>query len=161
MCGGASLYTRRYSRCTLVTDSNLASHRTHWTFLCTVTFRLAWADLLLRSSWCCVITCVCTPWNIILRKRGQFSFYLVKISHLYLVLLLSCDRSGVHHDFTDTLYIDQWEKMQLFQCMATLSLWLLICVALGERTCTISHCACKMHQLSPCSTVCYLLQMAN
>src|SRR5258705_6697273 len=60
---------------------------------------------LLRSSWCCVITCVRTPLHIILRKLGEFSFYLVKISHLYLVLLLPCDRSKVHHDLRDTLYI--------------------------------------------------------
>ncbi|GBM46882.1 hypothetical protein AVEN_10725-1 [Araneus ventricosus] len=33
-------------------------------------------------------------------KPGEFSFYLVKMSPVYLVSLLSCDRSKVHHDFT-------------------------------------------------------------
>ncbi|GBM07241.1 hypothetical protein AVEN_25495-1 [Araneus ventricosus] len=37
-------------------------------------------------------------------KPGEFSIYLVKMSPIYLVSLLSCDRSKVHHDFTDTLY---------------------------------------------------------
>ncbi|GBM16995.1 hypothetical protein AVEN_67192-1 [Araneus ventricosus] len=37
-------------------------------------------------------------------KPGEFSFYLVKMSPIYLVSLLSCDRPKVHHDFTDTLY---------------------------------------------------------
>ncbi|GBN77968.1 hypothetical protein AVEN_256710-1 [Araneus ventricosus] len=37
-------------------------------------------------------------------KPGEVSFYLVKMSPVYLVSLLPCDRSKVHHDFTDTLY---------------------------------------------------------
>ncbi|GBM72594.1 hypothetical protein AVEN_24050-1 [Araneus ventricosus] len=36
-------------------------------------------------------------------KPGEFSFYLVKISPVYLVSLLSYDRSKLHHDFTDAL----------------------------------------------------------
>lgn len=38
------------------------------------------------------------------RKLGEFSFHLLQISHFY---LLSCDRSKVHHDFTDTRYTHQ------------------------------------------------------
>ena len=36
---------------------------------------------------------------------GEFSFHLVKMSHFYLVSLISCDRSKVQHDFTDTRYL--------------------------------------------------------
>lgn len=50
---------------------------------------------------------MCTPLHTILRKLGEFCFYLAKISPFYLILLLSCDWSNVHHDFTDTLYIQE------------------------------------------------------
>ncbi|GBN58011.1 hypothetical protein AVEN_82494-1 [Araneus ventricosus] len=38
-------------------------------------------------------------------KPGVFSSYWVKMSPVCLVSLLSRDRSKVHHDFTDTLYM--------------------------------------------------------